>query len=72
MREAFAATPLDRILFETDCPYMAPMPLRGVECEPAMIAFTADALARDRAARTGEDPVAIQQAAWENAVRLLG
>ena len=72
VREAFAATPLDRILFETDCPYMAPMPLRGVECEPAMIAFTADALARDRAARTGEDPVAIQQAAWENAVRLLG
>lgn len=72
VREAFAATPLDRVLFETDCPYMAPMPLRGSECEPAMISFTADALARDRAERTGEDPAAIQHAAWENAVRLFG
>ncbi|MBE6468644.1 MAG: TatD family deoxyribonuclease [Coriobacteriaceae bacterium] len=72
VREAFAATPLDRILFETDCPYMAPMPLRGSECEPAMVTFTADALARDRAARTGEDPAAIQRAAWGNAVRLFG
>ena len=71
LREAFAACPLDRILFETDCPYMAPDPLRGVECEPAMIAFTVDALARDRAGRTGEDPVAVARAAWENARRLF-
>ena len=41
VREAFAATPLDRILFETDCPYMAPEPIRGLECEPAMISITA-------------------------------
>ena len=71
IREAFAACPLDRILFETDCPYMAPEPLRGLECEPAMIAFTVDALVHDRAARTGEDPQVIAQAAWENAVRLF-
>lgn len=71
LREAFAACSLDRILFETDCPYMAPDPLRGVECEPAMIAFTVDALARDRAERTGEDPVAVARAAWENARRLF-
>ena len=71
LREAFAACPLDRILFETDCPYMAPEPLRGVECEPAMIAFTADALCRDRAARTGEDPTAIARAAQENARALF-
>ena len=70
IREAFAACPLGRILFETDFPYMAPEPLRGVECEPAMIAFTVDALCRDRAARTGEEPVAIARAAYENA-RLL-
>lgn len=72
VREAFAATPANRILFETDCPYMAPEPLRGIECEPALIAFTVDALSRDRAARTGEDPAEIQLAAWENARRLLG
>ncbi len=42
LREAFAACPLDRLLLETDCPYMAPEPIRGLECEPAMIAQTAD------------------------------
>ncbi|MBY4797208.1 TatD family hydrolase [Collinsella sp. AGMB00827] len=71
VRDAFAATPLERIVFETDCPYMAPMPLRGTECEPAMIAFTIDALSKDRALRTGEDPAIIQYAAWENANRLF-
>lgn len=71
IREAFAACPLDRILFETDCPYMAPEPLRGIECEPALIAFTATALAQDRSERTGEDPAAIMRAAWENATALF-
>lgn len=71
VREAFAACPLDRILLETDCPYMSPEPLRGLECEPAMIAFTAEALIRDRADRTGEDPEAIAQALWENAQDLF-
>lgn len=72
IREAFAACPADRILFETDCPYMAPDPIRGLECEPAMIVFTVDALSRDRAARTGEEPAAVARAAWDNAVRLFG
>lgn len=71
IREAFAACPLDRILFETDCPYMAPEPLRGIECEPALIAFTATALAQDRSERTGEDPADIMRAAWENATALF-
>ena len=71
IREAFASCPLDRILFETDCPYMAPEPLRGLECEPAMIAFTVDALTRDRAERVGDDPQVIARAAWDNATRLF-
>lgn len=71
VREAFAACPLDRLLFETDCPYMAPEPLRGVECEPAMVAFTVDALCRDRAQRTGEDPASIARAAFDNAKGLF-
>ena len=73
VREAFAATPLDRILFETDCPYMAPEPIRGLECEPAMISITANALVNDRVDRTGEDAetMAIAQAAWENACKLF-
>ena len=71
VREAFAATPLDRILFETDCPYMAPEPIRGLECEPAMISITANALVNDRVDRTGEDAETIAQAAWENACKLF-
>ena len=71
VREAFAATPLDRILFETDCPYMAPEPIRGLECEPAMISITANALVNDHVDRTGEDAEAIARAAWENACKLF-
>lgn len=71
VREAFAATPLDRILFETDCPYMAPEPIRGLECEPAMISITANTLVNDRVDRTGEDAEAIARAAWENACKLF-
>ena len=71
VREAFAATPLDRILFETDCPYMAPEPIRGLECEPAMISITANTLVNDRVDRTGEDTEAVARAAWENACKLF-
>ena len=41
LREIFAAAPLNRILVETDSPYLAPMPHRGKRNEPAYTAFTA-------------------------------
>ena len=41
LREIFAAAPLDRILVETDSPYLAPPPHRGKRCEPAFTAHTA-------------------------------
>lgn len=72
VREAFAACPLDRVLFETDCPYMAPEPVRGLECEPALIAQTADALIYDRADRTGELPEQVARAIWETSTALFG
>ena len=71
VREAFAACPLDRLLLETDCPYMAPEPLRGLECEPAMIAQTADVLIYDRADRTGELPEQIARAIWDTSTALF-
>lgn len=71
VREAFAACPLDRLLLETDCPYMAPEPLRGLECEPAMIAQTADVLIYDRADRTGELPEQIARAIWDASTALF-
>lgn len=41
LRAIFAAAPLDRILVETDAPYLAPPPHRGKRCEPAFVALTA-------------------------------
>ena len=41
LRDIFAAAPLDRILLETDSPYLAPIPHRGKRNEPAYTAFTA-------------------------------
>jgi TatD DNase family protein len=43
LRAIFAAAPLDRILLETDSPYLAPPPHRGRRNEPAYTAFTAKA-----------------------------
>lgn len=42
--EAAAAVPMDRLLLETDCPYMAPEPFRGKRCDSSMIEKTAQAL----------------------------
>ena len=43
LREIFAAAPLDRILVETDSPYLAPPPHRGKRNEPAYVVHTAKA-----------------------------
>ncbi|MGB1234996.1 MAG: TatD family hydrolase [Planktomarina sp.] len=41
VRDIFAAAPIDRVLVETDSPYLAPPPFRGKRNEPAYTAFTA-------------------------------
>ena len=46
--EVAAKAPLDRLLVETDCPYLAPEPNRGHRNEPAYVAFTAAKLAEIR------------------------
>lgn len=45
LREVAQWLPNDRILVETDAPYLAPVPMRGSMCEPAMIVHTARAIA---------------------------
>lgn len=45
VREAALLTPLDRMLVETDAPYLAPVPLRGKRNEPAYVVQTGEALA---------------------------
>jgi TatD DNase family protein len=37
VRDVIAATPIDRFMLETDCPYLAPVPYRGKRCEPAYV-----------------------------------
>ena len=45
LRDIFAKAPLDRLILETDSPYLAPPPYRGKRNEPAYVAHTAAALA---------------------------
>jgi TatD DNase family protein len=52
LREAAAAVPADRILSETDCPYLAPQPVRGRPNEPANVVHTVAALAAVRVVST--------------------
>lgn len=48
LREAAAEVPLDRILVETDAPYLTPAPQRGARNEPAFVRHTLDAVAAAR------------------------
>jgi TatD DNase family protein len=47
LREALRATPIERVLLETDAPYLAPVPHRGSRNEPAFVAVTAGVAARE-------------------------
>ena len=67
IQETAKALPLERILVETDAPYLAPMPNRGKRNEPAFVAHTASFLAKLR----GETPERIADATTENFFRLF-
>jgi TatD DNase family protein len=53
VREAAALVPLDRIMVETDAPYLAPQPYRGQRCEPAFVKETATFIAALRGLEPG-------------------
>lgn len=66
--EALAEVPLDRLLIETDCPYMAPVPYRGKRCDSTMLTETAAVMAREKGVSLAE----IGRITAENAARLFG
>ena len=66
--EVAAAVPADRLLLETDAPYLAPEPCRGQRNHSGMIAHTARRLAELRG-ETAED---LCRQTYENACRLFG
>ena len=65
--EVAAMVPTDRLLLETDAPYMTPVPYRGKRCDSAHIAYTAERLAQIR----GTTPEAIVDSTQQNAKRLF-
>lgn len=72
VRAAAAACPRELVLSETDCPYMAPVPVRGTECEPALVGLSASCVAAVRADAGADAPEATCRALWENARALFG
>ncbi len=68
LREAARAIPPDRILAETDCPYLAPQPVRGKRNEPAYVVHTIASLAETR----GEDQAELGRRIEENATAAFG
>ncbi|MBD0315981.1 MAG: TatD family hydrolase [Nitrospiraceae bacterium] len=71
LREIARTVPLDRLLIETDCPYLAPVPHRGKRNEPAFVAHVARLLA---SLRTDEPDMTVERMAQitsANAKRLF-
>ncbi|HWP06898.1 MAG TPA: TatD family hydrolase [Polyangiaceae bacterium] len=68
VHEAAAWAPEDRLLVETDSPYLAPVPLRGKKCEPAYVVHTLARLAELR----GTDKDRLAAATTANAARVFG
>lgn len=67
-RAAAAAVPSDRLLVETDCPFLAPQGRRGERNEPAHVALVLEAVAEVR----GEDPDELARRTSANAAALFG
>jgi len=67
LREVAKEIPLDRLLVETDCPYLAPQPVRGRRNEPGFVTHTAELLAQAKGVSVAE----IAEHTTRNAKRLF-
>jgi TatD DNase family protein len=68
VRAAAAICPLDRMLVETDAPFLAPIPHRGQPNRPAWVKVVGEAVA----AAAGVAAEAIEAATWENTAKVFG
>ncbi len=68
LREIVKAVPLDRLLVETDAPYLAPVPYRGKTNEPSYVVHTAETVAETKGVSLDE----LAAATTENFFRLFG
>ncbi len=68
VRSAAALCPGDRLLVETDSPFLAPVPYRGKTNRPALVPVVGAAVAEVR----GVPVEAVEEATWANAARLFG
>jgi TatD DNase family protein len=68
LRDVASKMPLDRLLVETDCPYLAPVPHRGQRNEPAFVAHTAAMLSEAKSVSLQT----IQETTTRNARELFG
>jgi hydrolase, TatD family len=68
LHEVVKAVPLERLLIETDCPYLTPVPFRGRRNEPAYVRYVAETVA----GLLGMDTAAVAAAATANTKRLFG
>jgi TatD DNase family protein len=66
--EVAQMVPLDKLLIETDCPYLAPVPKRGKKNEPAFLQYTAAKVAELRGMSVEE----LADATTRNARRIYG
>lgn len=67
-KEVAAAVPLDRLLIETDCPYLAPHPYRGKRNEPSYVKLVAEQIAEIKQLSVEE----VSKATTDNAKKLFG
>jgi len=67
VRATLAATPLDRFMLETDCPYLAPVPYRGKRCEPAHVRQIAETVSQVK----GCPPEELSQATCATALKFF-
>ena len=65
LRDALAVTPLDRILVETDAPYLTPQDVRKERNQPSYVTYTAEFVAEARGATYGELEAAVERNAAE-------